>query len=103
MRRIVVVTSSLAALSGALLPVAHAATAKPTKQPPECGPPKTGTTHKAACAVPAPHRADGKLGDWVGRPTMIAGRTTTSLGEYIYTDWLYDDYGPDLDGNVNQP
>jgi pimeloyl-ACP methyl ester carboxylesterase len=62
-----------------------------------------------ACALAADavagtpvHKADGKLGDWRGKPTMIAGRTTTSRGEYIYTDWLYDDYGPDLDGNVNQ-
>jgi len=49
------------------------------------------------------HVADGKLGDWRGRPTMIAGRTTTSRGEYIYTDWVYDDYGPDLDGDTNSP
>src|SRR5439155_2883854 len=42
------------------------------------------------------HVADGKLGDWRGRPTMIAGRTTTSRGEYIYTDLVYDHYGPDL-------
>jgi pimeloyl-ACP methyl ester carboxylesterase len=55
-----------------------------------------------AVARPAAHRADGKLRDWRGKPTMIAGRTTTSRGEYIYTDWLYDDYGPDLDGGTNQ-
>lgn len=48
------------------------------------------------------HKADGKLGDWRGTPTMIAGHTTTSRGEYIYTDWLYDEYGPDLDGATNQ-
>ncbi|MEA2349934.1 MAG: hypothetical protein QOG86_875 [Thermoleophilaceae bacterium] len=55
-----------------------------------------------AKSKPHGHRADGKLGDWRGKPTMISGRTTTSRGEFIYTDWLYDDYGPDLDGNVNQ-
>jgi hypothetical protein len=56
-----------------------------------------------ALAKPPAHTADGKLGDWRGKPTMLAGRATTSRGEYIYTDWLYDDYGPDLDGNVNRP
>src|SRR5256714_3616781 len=57
-----------------------------------------------AVATPAQHghKADGKLGCWRGKPTMIAGGTTTSRGEYIYTDWLYDDYGPDLDGAPNQ-
>ncbi|MEA2449579.1 MAG: hypothetical protein QOG63_1511 [Thermoleophilaceae bacterium] len=58
----------------------------------------------AACVPAAPalaakrHRVDGKLGDWRGKPTQIGGRTTTSRGEYIYTDWLYDDHGPNLDG-----
>src|SRR5919202_1772988 len=56
-----------------------------------------------AAALAGAHKADGKLGDWVGKPTMIAGHTDTSRGEYIYTDWLYDDYGPDLDGAPNQP
>jgi hypothetical protein len=60
----------------------------------------------AAHAAPrnaAPHRADGRLSDWVGRPTMLAGRSQISRGELIYTDYLYDDYGPDLDGAPNQP
>ncbi len=59
----------------------------------------------AAQAAPrkaAPHRADGRLSDWVGRPTMLAGRSQISRGELIYTDYLYDDYGPDLDGTPNQ-
>src|SRR4029079_13956971 len=60
----------------------------------------------AAHAAPrnaAPHRADGRLSDWVGRPTMLAGRSQITRGELIYTDYLYDDYGPDLDGAPNQP
>jgi predicted esterase len=63
----------------------------------------------AVCVPAAPalgakkHRVDGKLGDWRGKPTQIAGKTTTSRGEYIYTDWLYDDHGPNLDGIPGQP
>jgi hypothetical protein len=61
-------------------------------------------TAPAALGAPGPaHRADGRLSDWIGTPTNIAGRTTTSFGEYIYTDWVYDDHGPDLDGVPSQP
>jgi predicted esterase len=49
-----------------------------------------------------PHRADGRLGDWRGTPTNIAGQSITSRGEFIYTDWLYDDHGPNLDGKQGQ-
>jgi hypothetical protein len=49
------------------------------------------------------HVADGNLSDWVGQPTMLAGRAQTSMGELIYTDYLYDDYGPDLDHSPNTP
>ena len=61
----------------------------------------------ALCA-PAPalaaakHRVDGKLGDWRGKPTKVAGQTTTSRGEFIYSDFLYDDHGPNLDGLPGQ-
>jgi predicted esterase len=62
------------------------------------------------CAVALPtstlaapkHRVDGRLGEWRGKPTHIAGQTTTSRGELIYTDWLYDDHGPNLDGLPGQ-
>jgi pimeloyl-ACP methyl ester carboxylesterase len=43
------------------------------------------------------HVADGKLNDWIGAPTNLGGRSQLSKGELIYTDYLYDDYGPDLD------
>jgi hypothetical protein len=49
------------------------------------------------------HRADGKLGEWKGKPTMLAGRTQVSRGELIYTDYLYDDYGPNANGAPDIP
>jgi dienelactone hydrolase len=61
----------------------------------------------ASSAAPAAgdmtHRADGKISDWVGDPTMLSGQTRISKGELIYDDWLYDDYGADLDQGPNQP
>lgn len=61
----------------------------------------------AAVAVPADaeplaHRADGAVGEWVGEPTMLGGRTTVDRGELIYDDYLYDDYGPNLDHVPNR-
>ncbi|MDQ4041573.1 MAG: prolyl oligopeptidase family serine peptidase, partial [Actinomycetota bacterium] len=47
--------------------------------------------------------ADGRLAEWRGAPTYLAGRTQISAGELIYTDYLYDDYGPDLDRVPNDP
>jgi predicted esterase len=52
---------------------------------------------------PRERAADGKLGEWRGTPTHLSGQTTMSRGELIYTDWLYDDYGPDLDGAPGRP
>ena len=49
------------------------------------------------------HRADGNLSDWSGDPTMLSGETRVSKGELIYDDWLYDDYGADLDQAPNPP
>jgi hypothetical protein len=51
----------------------------------------------------AAYRADGNLSDWTGDPTMLSGQTRISHGELIYDDWLYDDYGADLDQAVNPP
>ncbi len=36
-------------------------------------------------------------------PGAIAGRTVISRGALVYTDYLYDAWGPDLDGNGNLP
>jgi dienelactone hydrolase len=61
----------------------------------------------AAAAAPASaatwHRADGNLSDWTGDPTMLSGQTRISNGELIHDDWLYDDYGADLDQATNPP
>jgi dienelactone hydrolase len=56
-----------------------------------------------ANAAAAVHRADGNLSEWVGDPTWLSGETRVSQGELIYDDWLYDDYGADLDNGPNQP
>ena len=56
-----------------------------------------------AAASQRPHRADGRLGDWTGSPTMLGGRTQFSRGELIHTDYLYDDYGADLNGAPDLP
>ncbi len=56
-----------------------------------------------SAAAAGPHRADGQLADWTGEPTMLSGETRVSNGELIYDDWLYDDYGADLDQAVNRP
>jgi dienelactone hydrolase len=59
-----------------------------------------GAPGAAAATV---HRADGNLSDWQGDPTMLSGETRVSRGELIYDDWLYDDYGADLDQGTNDP
>src|SRR4051794_37863056 len=51
----------------------------------------------------ATHRADGNLSDWRGDPTMLAGESRVSQGELIYDDWLYDDYGADLNHAPDRP
>ena len=58
----------------------------------------------AARSRPAPaYTADGDLGEWRGTPTNLAGRAQTSRGEWIYTDFLYDDYGADRNGTPDSP
>src|SRR2546423_3233409 len=87
--------ATLALLLAFTLPAGAAA--KPRGHHPACGcAPKS---HK----VVRHHRADGKLGDWIGTPTNLGGRTQLSRGELIYSDYLYDDYGPDLDHTPGYP
>lgn len=93
MGRLPVIVAATLALAGGNAAAALAEVEQGQGQPPG-GP--TGSHAQA-------HVADGKLGDWRGKPTMIAGQTTTSRGEYIYTDWVYDDYGPDLNGRPDMP
>jgi dienelactone hydrolase len=57
-------------------------------------------THKRA---PVAYVADGSLKEWRGSPTYLAGRSQVSRGELIYTDYLFDDYGPDLNGGPDTP
>jgi predicted esterase len=55
-------------------------------------------------AHPAPrYHADGQLGEWRGTPTDLGGRTQLSRGELIHTDYLYDDYGADLNRAPDMP
>jgi predicted esterase len=59
------------------------------------------TVQAAAAGKVRPHRADATLADWRGAPTNLGGRWQISRGELVYTDYLYDDYGADLDGTTN--
>ncbi len=45
--------------------------------------------------TPSVHRVDGQLGDWIGAATRFAGAGAFSAGEYVYSDHLFDAYGPD--------
>ena len=48
----------------------------------------------------APARADAA---WEGRPTLISGTSRFDSGEWIYTDFVYDDYGADTGPAWGQP
>jgi predicted esterase len=48
----------------------------------------------------APARADAP---WSGRPTLISGTSRLDAGEWIYTDFVYDDYGADTGPAWGQP
>ena len=47
----------------------------------------------ALSAIPA--GASGPSGVWTGEPTLISGTSRYDAGEWIYTDFVYDDYGAD--------
>src|SRR5438132_10903320 len=98
MRRIVLAAAVLAATC--ISPAASQAGTKDCDQGEHCPKPAPKGHRKPA---PKGHRADGNLRDWRGTPTYIAGQSITSRGEFIYTDYLFDDYGPDLNGRVDQP
>ena len=40
---------------------------------------------------------------WRGRPTLISGTSRLDRGEWIYTDFVYDDYGADTGSAWGQP
>lgn len=48
----------------------------------------------------APARADSS---WSGQPTLISGTSRLDAGEWIYTDFVYDDYGADTGPAWGQP
>ena len=56
---------------------------------------------RAARRAPSAKTADGDGGDWIGRPSDIAGTARLDAGEHIYTDYLFDDFGAD-DGDDAQ-
>ncbi len=63
----------------------------------------TAAVGTGPAAAASSHLADGKLSEWKGDPTMLSGQTRVSRGELIHDDWLYDDYGADLDQATNPP
>jgi hypothetical protein len=48
----------------------------------------------------APERASGP--SWKGQPTLIGGTSRYDRGEWIHTDFVYDDHGADT-GTWGQP
>src|SRR2546429_5909950 len=52
----------------------------------------------AVAACPAGHHADGNACDWVGTPAFISGTSRYSHGEFIYSDFVHDDAGANVDG-----
>src|SRR3954468_7457295 len=57
-----------------------------------------------ASAAACPRAADGDDCDWVGTPTYISGTSVYSRGEFVYSDYVHDDYGANVDGfHSNDP
>ncbi|MFN2616397.1 MAG: hypothetical protein ABR581_04645, partial [Thermoleophilaceae bacterium] len=58
----------------------------------------------ASAACPSGHRADGSDCDWIGSPSYIGGASYYSRGEFIYSDFIHDDSGANIDGlTANNP
>src|SRR2546423_3064891 len=58
----------------------------------------------AGAATGCARAADGNDCDWVGTPTYISGTSTYSRGEFVYSDYVHDDYGANVDGfHSNDP
>ena len=62
-----------------------------------------GTVACVATLLAPGAAAAAKGGSGSTDPGAIAGRTVISRGALVYTDYLYDAWGPDLDGNGNLP
>src|SRR3954471_13889530 len=52
----------------------------------------------ASAACSTGHRADGSDCDWRGTPSLISGTSRYSRGEFIYSDFVHDDAGANVDG-----
>jgi hypothetical protein len=52
----------------------------------------------AAASCPPGHVADGNDCDWHGTPSYISGTWRYSDGEFIYSDFVHDDAGANVDG-----
>ncbi len=66
--------------------------------PPVAGPEAPGPTQQATdrgSARPTRKKVDGSIGDWTGAAARYGGASTYSRGEFIYQDFLFDDYGAD--------
>ena len=49
-----------------------------------------------------PHRVDGKITDWRGRPSGYGGTSIYSSGELVYGDHIFDAYGADDGDDVQR-
>ena len=49
----------------------------------------------ALSAVPALFPADASTEPWLGEPTLISGTGRYDSGEFVYNDFVFDDYGAD--------
>lgn len=64
---------------------------------------RTGVPNPAPPTRAGPERApdhtvDGRIDDWVGESVFVAGTNTVRAGEFIHTDYIYDDTGADVFG-----
>jgi pimeloyl-ACP methyl ester carboxylesterase len=49
----------------------------------------------AAPIAPSVKTVDGNVADWTGAPTRLGGTAIYSAGEYVYSDFIGDDWGAD--------
>ncbi len=59
-------------------------------------------TTPAADRAPSRKTVDGRIEDWTGAPTMLAGTSRYDRGELVHTDYLFDDFGADDGDDVRR-
>lgn len=107
--------SQVRPLTRVLLPLVLLATAVPAAATavPDAVPDRLPLASKSLVRAPllvakAPDRAptrkvvDGRVGDWVGAPTMLGGTSRYDRGELVYSDYLFDDFGADDGGDADR-